>query len=129
VAVKAVATTDGFFQTVRYEGAVMDIVVEIIENGQGRILVNTEVPTGVDFQSPAKIAVKVAQDLTGVRLSSKDVVFPITAKGNAGDLQAVDGRSAGAAMTILLMMSELQGKSNLNQTVLSLAEPSTLMGL
>jgi uncharacterized protein len=55
VAVKAVATTDGFFQTVRYEGAVMDIVVEIIENGQGRILVNTEVPTGVDFQSSAKI--------------------------------------------------------------------------
>ena len=128
VAVKAVATTDGFFQTVGYEGAVMDIVVEIIENGQGRILVNTEVPTGVDFQSSAKIAVKVAQDLTGVRLSSKDVIFSITAKGNAEDLQAVDGGSAGAAMTILLM-SELQGKSNLNQTVLSLTEPSTLMGL
>jgi hypothetical protein len=64
VAVKAVATTDGFFQTVRYEG-----------------------------------------------------------------LQAVDGGSAGAAMTILLMMSELQSKSNLNQTVFSLPEPSTLMGL
>lgn len=127
MAVKAVATTDGFFQTVRYEGAVMDIVVEIIENGQGRILVNTEVPTGVDFQSSAKIAVKVAQDLTGIRLSSKDVIFSITAKGNAEDLQAVDGGSAGAAMTILLMMSELQSKSNLNQTVLSLTEPSTLM--
>lgn len=55
LAVKAVATTDGFFQTVRYEGAVMDIVVEKIENGQGRIPVNTEVPTGVDFQSSAKI--------------------------------------------------------------------------
>jgi hypothetical protein len=55
VAVKAVATTDGFFQTVEYEGAVMDIVVEKIENGQGRIPVNTEVPTGIDFQSSAKI--------------------------------------------------------------------------
>jgi hypothetical protein len=54
--------------------------------------------------------VKVAEDLTGVRLSSKDVVFSITAKGNAEDLQTVDGGSAGAAMTILLMMSELQSE-------------------
>ncbi len=117
VAVKTVATRDGFFQTMRYEGAVMDIVVEIVENGQGRVLVNTEVPTGVDFQSSAKTAVQVAQDITGVKLSSSDVVFSITAKGDAEDLQAVDGGSAGAAMTILLV-SELQGNSNLNPKVL-----------
>lgn len=117
VAVKATATTDGFFQTVRYEGSVMDIVVEIIENGQGRILVNTEIPTGVDFQSSAKTAIKVAQDVTGIQLSSKDIIFSITAKGDAKDLQAVDGGSAGAAMTILLI-SELQGNLDLNQSVL-----------
>lgn len=117
VAVKTIAASDGFFQTVRYEGTVMDIVVEIIENGQGRVLVNTEVPTGVDFQSSAKTAVQVAQDITGVKLSSSDIIFSITAKGDAEDLQAVDGGSAGAAMTILLV-SELQGNSNLNQTVL-----------
>ncbi|HEX7033692.1 MAG TPA: S16 family serine protease [Nitrososphaera sp.] len=117
VAVKTVAASDGFFQTVRYEGAVMDIVVEIIENGQGRVLVNTEVPTGVDFQSSAKTAVQVAQDITGVDLSSSDIIFSITAKGDAEDLQAVDGGSAGAAMTILLI-SELQDNSNLNPKVL-----------
>lgn len=117
VAVKTVAIGDGFFQTMRYEGAVMDIVVEIIENGQGRVLVNTQVPTGVDFQSSAKTAVQVAQDITGVKLSSRDVIFSITAKGDAEDLLAVDGGSAGAAMTILLI-SELQGNSNLNPKVL-----------
>lgn len=117
VAVRTTAVSDGFFQTVRYEGTVMDIVVEIIENGQGRVLVNTDVPTGVDFQSSAKTAVQVAQDITGVKLSSRDVIFSITAKGDAEDLLAVDGGSAGAAMTILLI-SELQGNSNLNPKVL-----------
>ncbi|HXG05840.1 MAG TPA: S16 family serine protease [Nitrososphaera sp.] len=117
VAVKTVASSNGFFQTVSYEGAIMDIVVEIIENGQGRVLVNTEIPTGVDFQSSAKTAVQVAQDITGVDLSSSDIIFSITAKGDAEDLRAVDGGSAGAAMTVLLV-SELQGNSTLNPNVL-----------
>jgi hypothetical protein len=50
---------------VRYEGAVMDIVVEIIENGQGRILVNTEVPLQESISSLQQkdCGKKVAQDL------------------------------------------------------------------
>ena len=108
VAVKSVITNDGFFQTTTLEGALMGISVDI-RNGEGRTLVNTEIPTGIDFQTSARTAVKVAQSLTGVDLSSKDIIFSITARGNAQDLQAADGPSAGSAMTILLV-SELEGK-------------------
>lgn len=103
VAVKAVPVTDGFFQTVQYQGTVMDITVDI-RDGRGLVLVNTEIPTGVDFQTSAKTAVKVAQSMTGADLSDKDVIFSIKSKGgnSTSDLQAVDGPSAGAAMTVLL---------------------------
>ena len=108
VAVKTVQQSDGFFQNVVYEGTTMGIAADI-RPGEGRILINTEVPTGVDFQSSAKTAVKVAESISGVQLSSKDVIFSITSRGNASDLQAVDGGSAGGAMTVLLV-SELEGK-------------------
>lgn len=120
VAVRAVPVTDGLFQTVRYEGTVIDITVDIRDDGEGLILVDTEIPTGVDFQSSAKTAVKVAQTLTNTDLSTKDIIFSITAAEEGAeeeDLQAVDGGSAGAAMTILLV-SQLQGVQQLNQSVL-----------
>lgn len=115
VAVKAVPVSDGFFQTVQYQGTVMDITVDIRD---GRGLVNTEIPTGVDFQTSARTAVKVAQSMTGADLSRKDVIFSIKAKGNstASDLQAVDGPSAGAAMTVLLA-AELGNNAKLKQNV------------
>lgn len=110
VAVKAVPVIDGFFESVRYQGTVMDITVDIRSGGNGLVLVDTEIPTGVDFQTSARTAVKVAQKAAGADLSSKDVVFSIRSKGNStsSDLQAVDGSSAGAAMTALLII-ELQG--------------------
>lgn len=110
VAVKTIPVTDGFFQSVQYRGTVMDITVDIRDGGRGRILVNTAVPTGVDFQTSAKTAVSVAQSITGTDLSGRDVIFSISSRGNATDLQSVDGGSAGAAMTVLLV-SELQNKS------------------
>ena len=120
VAVRPVPVSDGFFQTVQYQGTVMDITVDI-RDGRGLVLVNTEIPTGVDFQTSARTAVKVAQSETGVDLSDKDVIFSINAKGNstASDLQAVDGPSAGAAMTVLLA-AELSagGNTKLKQDVL-----------
>ncbi len=105
VAVKAVPVTDGFFQTVQYQGTIMEITVDIRDDGRGLVLVNTETPTGVDFQTSARTAVKVAQSMTQADLSDKDVIFSIKTKGEnstSGDLQAVDGPSAGAAMTVLL---------------------------
>lgn len=43
----------------------MDITVDIWDGGKGLVLVNTEVPTGVDFQTSARTAVKIAQLITG----------------------------------------------------------------
>ena len=117
VAVRAVPQTDGFFQSVIYEGTVMGITVDIRDGGKGLILVYTSIPTGVDFQTAAKTAVKAAQYITSADLSKKDIIFSITSRGNdSGELEAVDGSSAGAAMTTLLV-SELQNKK-LNTDVL-----------
>ncbi len=107
VAVRPVLENDGFFETTTYQGTVMKISVDIRE-GSGEILVNTAIPTGVDFQSSAKTAVTVAQQITGINLAKKDVIFSISAEKNQ-DLQAVDGGSAGGAMTVLLA-SEIAGK-------------------
>lgn len=107
VAVRPVLVSDGFFRDVRYQGTTMSIKVDI-RDGTGLVLVNTAVPTGVDFQTSAKTAVNVAQQYTGADLSNKDIIFSITAKSNE-ELQAVDGPSAGMAMTVLLVL-EIQGK-------------------
>ena len=114
VAVRPILLRDGFFENVQYEGIIMKINVDI-RNGKGLVLVNTKVPTGVDFQTSAKTAVKIAQEYTGVDLSDKDIVFSITSNNNE-ELQTVDGTSAGVAMTVLLIY-EIQEKS-INDKVL-----------
>ena len=126
VAVRPILLHDGFFEDVRYEGTVMKINVDI-HDGKGLVLVNTEIPTGVDFQTSAKTAVKIAQDYTDVNLSDKDVVFSITSNKNE-ELQAVDGPSAGGAMTVLLI-SEIRGKS-INDKILMTGtiEPDGMIG-
>lgn len=109
VAVKQVLVSDGFFQRAQYQGLVMNITVDI-KDGRGLVLVNTEIPAGVDFQTSARTAVKVAQDsVPGADLSRKDVIFSITSGDKESDLQAVDGPSAGAAMTLLLV-SEIKSQ-------------------
>jgi uncharacterized protein len=116
VAVRQVLVSDGFFQRAQYQGLVMNITVDI-KDGRGLVLVNTEIPAGVDFQTSARTAVKVAQDLVpGADLSSKDVIFSITSGDRESELQAVDGPSAGAAMTLLLV-SELRSQE-LDKSVL-----------
>ncbi len=102
VAVKPVISSDTFFETTTYQGTILKISVAIRE-GTGLVLVNTAIPTGVDFQTSARTAVMVAQKITDVDLSKKDIIFSINAAGNNQDLQAVDGGSAGGAMTVLLI--------------------------
>jgi len=114
VAVRPVLENDGIFETTTYQGIVMKITVEI-RDGAGQVLVNTAIPTGVDFQTSAKTAVMVAQKITNVDLSKKDVIFSISSENNQ-ELQAVDGGSAGGAMTVLLS-SDILGKT-LNDKVL-----------
>ena len=107
VAVRPVLESDGFFETTTYVGTILKIIAEI-RDGSGLVLVNTAVPTGVDFQSSARTAVSVAQKITNVDLSKKDVIFSISSENNQ-ELQAVDGGSAGGAMTVLLI-SDISGK-------------------
>lgn len=116
VAVTPVIESDGFFETTSYQGSILKITVEV-RDGTGLVLVNTAIPTGVDFQSSAHTAVMVAQNVTGVDLSKKDVIFSVSS-GNNQDLQAVDGGSAGGAMTVLLV-SELLGKQINNQVLMT----------
>jgi uncharacterized protein len=114
VAVRQVVVSEGFFQRTQLEGLIMNITVDI-RDGRGLVLVNTEIPAGVDFQTSARTAVRVAQQHANADLSGKDVIFSITSNGNDNDdqseeeLRAVDGPSAGAAMTLLLI-SELQSQ-------------------
>ena len=114
VAVRPILESNGVFETTTYQGTVMKITVDI-RDGSGLVLVNTAIPTGVDFQTSAKTAVMVAQKITNVDLSKKDVIFSISSENNQ-ELQAVDGGSAGGAMTVLLS-SEILGKT-LNDKVL-----------
>jgi len=114
VAVRPTLIQDSFFQNAQYEGTVMKIELTTHE-GSGLVLVNTVIPTGVDFQSSAKIAAEVAEKYLKADLSNIDIIFSITADENE-HLQAVDGQSAGAAMTVLLI-SSLQDKK-LNDDVI-----------
>lgn len=75
-------------------GVLTQLEVEVRE-GRGRILVTTEPLIGVDTQNSEKLAVQIAQNLTGADLSDKDIIFTFFA-----DVSLVDGPSAGAAMTI-----------------------------
>jgi len=114
VAVRPILLRSGFYQNVQYEGTVMTIEVST-HAGAGLVLVNTLIPTGVDFQSSAKIAADVAEKYLQIDLSDTDIIFSITADKDE-HLQAVDGQSAGAAMTVLLI-SSLQNKE-LNDDVI-----------
>lgn len=116
VAVRPVIQSDGFFETTRYQGTILKISVDV-KDGSGLILVNTAIPTGVDFQTSAKTAVSVAHEYTKVDLAKKDVIFSISA-GNNQELQAVDGGSAGGAMTVLLI-SDILGKQINSQVVMT----------
>lgn len=107
VAVYPIIQSDGFFQTTSYNGTILKITVEI-RDGTGLVLANTAIPEGVDFQDSARIAVQVAHNITGMDLSNKDVIFSITTDNQ--NLRAVDGGSAGGAMTVLLT-SAILGKS------------------
>jgi predicted S18 family serine protease len=90
-------------QAVVQTGSIMNISVEIMP-GKGRVLVQTKPLMGVVFQGAANTAVAVARNKTGIDLSKSDVIFSI----DAGDIiSEVDGPSAGALMT-LLMISALE---------------------
>ena len=82
-------------------GSMMNISVEI-KPGKGRILVDTKPLMGVVFQDAANTAAYTAQKKTGKDLSGSDIIFSIDA---TYEVPSVDGPSAGALMTLLVVGS------------------------
>ncbi len=78
-------------------GVLTELEIELIP-GKGRILLNTEPFAGIQTQNSERVAYSVAQNFTGVNLSNKDVIITFRASASI-----VDGGSAGAAMTSLLI--------------------------
>ena len=118
VAVRPLVMRDMFFERTQYEGAIMEITVSVREQGEGLVLLDTKVPTGISFQESARTAADVAEKYFDADLSDKDVVFSITVDTDDEDLQTVDGHSAGAAMAVLLV-SELEGLPIRNNVVIT----------
>ncbi len=99
-------TTNGFVtRRLVQNGSMMNISVEV-RPGQGRILVQTTPLMGIVFQDAANTAVHVARNWTGMSLAGSDVIFSIEAEHQ---ISAVDGPSAGALMT-LVMISALENR-------------------
>ena len=84
---------------VTQSGVMLNITAEV-KPGEGRVLVDTQPLMGVVFQDAANTAVYVAQNRTGVSLAGSDVIFSIRAPG---EVPSVDGPSAGALMTLLVI--------------------------
>ena len=113
---RSVYERDGPFVTerVEQEGSLLHVTVEIVP-GRGRTLVNTTPLMGEVFQDAANTAVFVAQKRTGRNLSGSDVIVSIVAEDR---VPAVDGGSAGALMT-LLMISAIEGSSPRQDVILT----------
>ncbi len=101
-------------QQVVEEGSMLNISVEI-RPGEGRVLVQTKPLMGTVFQDASNTAVNVAQNKTGMDLSKSDVIFSIESQKG---IPSVDGPSAGALMT-LLVISALENKELKNNVTLT----------
>jgi hypothetical protein len=85
--------------TVVQSGVMLNITAEV-KPGEGRVLVDTQPLMGVVFQDAANTATYVAENRTGVSLAGSDVIISINAPGQ---VPSVDGPSAGALMTLLVI--------------------------
>lgn len=92
--VAGVVVTD----TEDYEGIIMRIYARFIE-GSGNILIATTPKIGIDLQTSAETAFKVAQKASNFNASSLDCILTVAANRS---IDVADGPSAGAAITILL---------------------------
>jgi len=95
-------------------GSMMNISVEI-KPGKGRILVDTKPLMGVVFQDAANTAAYTAQKKTGKDLSGSDIIFSIDARY---EVPSVDGPSAGALMTLLVVggLNNLELRKDMTMT-------------
>jgi uncharacterized protein len=110
IPILAVQTIQSFFQT-SYQGYVLHAEVELVE-GQGRVLVDTEVINGMDIQTSVRTAAFAVEKLMAVSFSNTDIILTITSDE---PVEMVDGPSAGGAITVAILAA-LEGK-DLNQGV------------
>ena len=96
------------------EGNMINISAEI-RPGKGRVLVETRPLMGTVFQDAANTAVYAARKKTGIQLLDSDVIFSIDSRN---EIPSVDGPSAGALMT-LLVISALEHKDLKNDVTLT----------
>ena len=95
-----------------YQGVVLECHVKLLR-GSGRVLVDTEPRIGIDLQSSLRVAVSVAEGLTGFNFSRVDVVARVVGEE---EVEVVDGPSAGAAIAAAVI-SAVRGE-RLNATVM-----------
>ncbi|WP_292392691.1 S16 family serine protease [Methanoculleus sp. UBA303] len=86
------------------EGAMVNVSVEVVP-GRGRVLVQTTPLMGIVFQDAANLAVTLAANHSSVDLTGSDIIFSIQ---GPEEVSEIDGPSAGALMTTLLL-SVLEG--------------------
>lgn len=55
---------------------------------------------GIDIQTSVRTAVLVAEELTGISLSTTDIILTVR---SSDEVEVVDGQSAGAAITVALI--------------------------
>lgn len=87
------------YEEVTEEGAMVTVSVEVVP-GRGRVLVQTTPLTGAVFQETANRAVALAANHSRVDLAESDIIFSIQ---GPVEVSEIDGPSAGALMTTLLL--------------------------
>ncbi|RLI99312.1 MAG: ATP-dependent protease, partial [Candidatus Aenigmatarchaeota archaeon] len=92
-----------------HKGALASVTVDIKEEGNGHVYVDTWPLTKVDTQASAIIAKKVACDTLFLDCSTYDFYYTIRSEA-----QIVGGPSGGAAMTVATLASLLDTKINNN---------------
>lgn len=105
------------------EGVVTSVSVRVVQ-GTGQTLASIDdILFFTDTQNSIRTAKHVAQDITGLDLSDKDIVYTITA-----DASVIEGPSAGAALTIATIAA-LQGSRLRNDVFITgTVEPDGAIG-
>jgi Lon protease (S16) C-terminal proteolytic domain len=109
------------------DGQAMQANVEISYPGEGRVLIDSSLPLGIDWQVAAKKAAYVAQTITETDFSTLDIIFSVEPIGLYGP-HAVDGPSAGAALTLLLLSEALQIPINNQVAITGTMETNGMIG-
>jgi predicted S18 family serine protease len=111
-------------QEVTESGRMINVSIEVLP-GKGRVLVETQPLMGIIFQDAANTALSVAENRSGSKLSGSDVIVSIEA---GDDVTTIDGPSAGALMTVLLL-SVMEGFTvNESVTLTGTIEPGGGIG-